>query len=68
MIPRAFLPLESMHTRVFLHPVILLNVKREVFKKRSFPLQAVELQMGVNVNLLASKVVECDKCFVSPPI
>lgn len=38
------------------------------FKKLDFPLQTVELQAGVNVNLSASKVVECEEFFVSPQI
>lgn len=38
------------------------------FEKLCFPLQTVELQTGVNVNLSANKVVECQEFFVSPQI
>lgn len=68
MIPLAFLPLQSMHTREFSTSSNTLKCQMGSFKKLCFPLQTVELQTGVNVNLSSSKVVECEEFFVSPQI
>lgn len=68
MIPLAFLPSSRCTPESFSTSSNTLKCQMGSFKKLGFPLQTVELQTGVNVNLSASKVVECEEFFGSPQI